>query len=148
MNKVLSIKNSLSIISLSVLIQTPLYGESLTMLKPCPDKPNCINSEYSEDKAHYIKPLVYSAESAADIMKLVKTTLIDMEGDIVEDQADYVHAVFTSKWLKFKDDVEIRNDQLSRTLHLRSASRTGYYDFGVNRQRLESFSQQLRTRLP
>lgn len=53
--------------------------------------------------------------------------------------SDYLHAVFTSRIFRFKDDLELRMDRENRIIHLRSASRTGYSDFGVNRKRAEQF---------
>lgn len=49
----------------------------------------------------------------------------------------YVHAKFTSKYFRFIDDVEFCIDDELRIINVRSSSRVGYYDFGVNRRRIE-----------
>ena len=49
----------------------------------------------------------------------------------------YIHTEFTSAFFRFVDDVEFLLDDGTRTIHVRSASRVGYSDFGVNRRRVE-----------
>jgi len=49
----------------------------------------------------------------------------------------YVHAKFTSRFFRFMDDVEFSIDDDLRIIHFRSSSLVGYYDFGVNRRRIE-----------
>ena len=56
---------------------------------------------------------------------------------LVEEEDAYLHYEFTSLLLRFVDDVEFVLDDETKTIHFRSASRTGYGDFGVNRQRME-----------
>jgi uncharacterized protein (DUF1499 family) len=56
---------------------------------------------------------------------------------LVEENDSYLHYEFTSLLFRFVDDVEFLFDDESKTIHFRSASRTGYGDFGVNRRRME-----------
>jgi uncharacterized protein (DUF1499 family) len=56
---------------------------------------------------------------------------------LVEEDEAYLHYEFTSLVLRFVDDVEFLFDDESKTIHFRSASRTGYGDLGVNRKRME-----------
>lgn len=56
---------------------------------------------------------------------------------LVEENEGYLHYEFTSLLLRFVDDVEFLFDEGTKTIHFRSASRTGYSDFGVNRRRME-----------
>ncbi len=56
---------------------------------------------------------------------------------LVEEDESYLHYEFTSLLLRFVDDVEFLFDDESKTIHFRSASRTGYGDLGVNRKRME-----------
>jgi uncharacterized protein (DUF1499 family) len=56
---------------------------------------------------------------------------------VVTVKDNYIHAEFHSRLFGFVDDVEFSFDDDQKTIHLRSASRTGYYDFGVNRKRME-----------
>lgn len=56
---------------------------------------------------------------------------------LVEEDETYLHYEFTSLLLRFVDDVEFVFDDETKTIHFRSASRTGYSDLGVNRRRME-----------
>jgi uncharacterized protein (DUF1499 family) len=49
----------------------------------------------------------------------------------------------TSLLARFVDDVEIVFDDATKSIHFRSAARTGYYDFGVNRRRMEEVRRRL-----
>jgi uncharacterized protein (DUF1499 family) len=57
---------------------------------------------------------------------------------IVEEQPDYLYAEFETRWLKFVDDVEFLLDEPHGAIQVRSASRLGRRDFGVNRARIEA----------
>jgi len=61
---------------------------------------------------------------------------------IVEDANGHIRAGATSKVFKFVDDVEFWLDPAKRIIQVRSASRVGYWDFGVNRKRIESLREQ------
>lgn len=56
---------------------------------------------------------------------------------IIKMEDHYIHAEFTSAFFRFVDDVEFYFDGGAKIIHMRSASRIGYSDFGVNRQRME-----------
>jgi uncharacterized protein (DUF1499 family) len=56
---------------------------------------------------------------------------------LIEEDETYLHYEFTSLLLRFVDDVEFLFDDETKTIHFRSASRTGYGDLGVNRKRME-----------
>jgi uncharacterized protein (DUF1499 family) len=56
---------------------------------------------------------------------------------IVKTEDTYIHAEFTSAIFRFVDDVEFYLDDTAKTIHMRSASRVGKSDFGVNRKRME-----------
>ncbi len=106
-------------------------------LMQCPDKPNCVSSEFESDTKHYIEPLVYLADEAEQVMPRLKTVIYDMGGTIQVEEADYLAATFTSSVFKFVDDLEVRIDAGQQTIHLRSASRVGHGDGGANRKRVE-----------
>lgn len=117
---------------------------SKQQLKACPDSPNCINTEYPENTSQYVPPLVYNEKlydetKSVQIMAKAKNIIQNMGGKIIKEEADYLAAIFTSKIFRFVDDFEVRNDVKQHTLHIRSASRTGYSDFGVNKKRVEKF---------
>jgi uncharacterized protein (DUF1499 family) len=106
-------------------------------LSHCPSTPNCVNSE-EVDPIHAINPFPAPKDSSISpinilaqiISKLPKTRLI------YQDEA-YLHAEFRSKIFSFTDDVEFLLDREHQLLHVRSASRVGYGDWNVNRDRVE-----------
>lgn len=59
---------------------------------------------------------------------------------IVSATPSYLHVEFRSALFRFVDDLEFVLDDPARVIHFRSASRTGYYDFGVNRRRMKEIS--------
>lgn len=80
-------------------------------------------------------------------MLLAKTTLLEMNAYIIKAENNYLAATFTSSLFKFVDDFELRLDNDGNKLHIRSASRLGYSDFGVNKRRVEHFLELMNTRL-
>jgi len=55
-----------------------------------------------------------------------------------------VHVTQKSRFFGFIDDLELKLDPQSKTISIRSASRRGYYDLGVNRRRVENLRKQLK----
>lgn len=109
----------------------------------CPSTPNCVSSQ-SEDPEHYIKPFTYQS-SAIEAIAQLKNIIADRERAklIAYDKtANYLCAEFTSRWMGFVDDVEFYVNDKAKKIELRSASRLGESDLGVNRKRLESIRKQ------
>ena len=105
-------------------------------LSPFPDSPNCVSSQ-SSDKSHYVKPLTYRG-TLTEASKALLSTIGELPNiEMVKVTDHYVHAKFTSRLFRFVDDVEFCIDDDLRIIHVRSSSRVGYFDFGVNRRRIE-----------
>lgn len=105
-------------------------------LADCPDSPNCVCS-YETRESHYIDPI--NANLAT-----VEQVLVDMGNvNIVKADTNYLYAEFTSRLMGFVDDVEFLFDPAAGVTHVRSASRMGYSDMGVNRERIESIRSAL-----
>jgi uncharacterized protein (DUF1499 family) len=66
---------------------------------------------------------------------------------IVTAQGNYIHAEVRSPVFRFVDDIEFLIDERRGNIHVRSASRTGYFDFGVNRKRVEEIRRRFDARL-
>jgi uncharacterized protein (DUF1499 family) len=105
-------------------------------LAPCPDSPNCVSSQ-SEDKRHAIEPFRYEGAAEAAMQGLIDVIQGMKRARIKTTQERYIHAEFTSFLFRFVDDVEFLLDEGTKTIHVRSASRVGYSDLGVNRKRVE-----------
>lgn len=112
-------------------------------LAACPSPPRCVCSEY--DGERFIEPLEMTSEVANDWQSAV-AAVIAIGGDIVEQRDDYLHATFTSRLMRFVDDLELRLDADASVIHVRSAARIGYYDFNVNRNRVERLREAYTTR--
>jgi uncharacterized protein (DUF1499 family) len=108
----------------------------MKQLSPCPSSPNCVSTQ-APDKDHAIAPIRYrkSRAEAKEAFKEVIRSLPRMQ--LVEEDETYLHYEATSLLLRFVDDVEFLFDDETKTIHFRSASRTGYGDMGVNRKRME-----------
>jgi len=109
-------------------------------LRPCPKSPNCVSSE-SEVTSARVEPITFKGlpeKAWGDL----KETIREMGGAIQVEHEDYLWATFTSKVFRFVDDVEFRMVPPQGTIHVRSASRVGYSDFGVNRRRVEKIRTQ------
>ena len=104
-------------------------------LSPCPDTPNCVCSEDTASSA-YIEALHFSGSPEAAWVKL-KQLVVSSGGVINKEDRTYLLSSYTSRWLRFVDDVEFRMDAENRLIHVRSASRVGHSDFGVNKKRVE-----------
>lgn len=94
-------------------------------------------STQATDEGHAITPFPYK-KARAEAKEALKAAIATMSRTkLVEEDEAYLHYEFTSLLLRFVDDVEFLFDESSKTVHFRSASRTGYSDLGVNRQRME-----------
>lgn len=111
-------------------------------LPPCPSTPNCVSSQVT-DKVHGIAPfkIIGSIESA--FLALKNALLSQQRVIITEETENTLHAEATSLIFRFVDDVDVLLDSEARLFHIRSASRVGYGDFGVNRKRIENLRAKL-----
>jgi uncharacterized protein (DUF1499 family) len=105
-------------------------------LSPCPKSPNCVSS-LSEEKSHSVEPLGFKGTLEEARENLISVINSMKRSKIVTAEIDYIHATFKSALFGFVDDVEFLFDDLKKIIHVRSASRTGYFDLGVNRKRVE-----------
>ena len=103
-------------------------------LSECPGSPNCVVSG-TEDAAHRVEPLpLPEGRSLADLRAVVEEL---GRARLVDERPDYLHFEIRTPGLGFIDDVELLADLPARVVHIRSASRVGYSDLGVNRRRVE-----------
>ncbi|MFT7675719.1 MAG: hypothetical protein ACI845_004146 [Gammaproteobacteria bacterium] len=108
-------------------------------LRPCPDNPNCVCSEYPLDTGHFIEPLNLSEQSVEELLPILAIIVTEMGGKTKNIGTDHLHVTFSSAIFGFVDDFEIRIDSTEALIHFRSASRVGRSDLGTNRKRVELF---------
>ncbi len=104
---------------------------------PCPGTPNCVSSQ-EKNLEHRIQPITFedSLELAKDRLHRV---INSMNGTrIITQDVLYWHVEFSTQLLRFIDDVEFYFDGSQSLIHVRSASRQGYWDLGVTRRREET----------
>jgi uncharacterized protein (DUF1499 family) len=147
------IKAFSSLLSLGILVAGCTGGKPMNLgvhdgkLAPCPASPNCVSSQ-STDTVHAVAPFRYDrtpADAMSDLRNVVSTL---PRSYIVTTTETYLHAEFTSALFRFVDDVEFWIDESTKTIHLRSASRVGSSDLGVNRKRVEDIRAAMTTPKP
>jgi uncharacterized protein (DUF1499 family) len=119
-------------------------GTQAGLLTPCPNTPNCVSSQApATDQEHSIAPIAYNGSAAEAIAKLKAIIEGSERTTIIQADSSYLYAEFASKLLGFVDDVEFYADEPAKVIHVRSASRLGQSDLGVNRQRIEALRSKL-----
>ena len=114
----------------------PVLGVSDGILAPCSESPNCVSSQ-SDAERHFVEPFSYK-DSLEQTRKAIIAVIQSMKrSTIVITKEHYVRAEFRSAVFRFVDDVECYFDNAAKIVHVRSASRVGYSDLGVNRKRIE-----------
>ena len=137
MNNLFSKRMSLYIcVLLSATHTTAGSAENPYKFSPCPDSPNCVSSQ-GVDNAHYIEPLQYAGSLVDARQQLIDMLESKKRVRLVKVETDYVHAEFRSRIFQFVDDVEFYFPPEESVIHVKSASQSGYYDFGANRRRVE-----------
>ena len=110
-------------------------------LAPCPESPNCVCSEQVQpnDTEHFIEAI----QGDKTTWDKFKDIIQKHGGKVITDDDNYIHATFSTPVFHYVDDVELHFDESADLIHVRSASRMGRKDFGVNRARVEKLKQAL-----
>jgi uncharacterized protein (DUF1499 family) len=106
-------------------------------LDACPDKPNCVLSMSANDDKHHIEPFSRPVDDRRAYELLRQVIAYQDRAAIVALTERYLRAEFKSRVFRFIDDVEFYFPPDAPVIHVRSASRIGYSDLGVNRKRIE-----------
>lgn len=111
-------------------------------LTPCPDAPRCVSSQ-AEDPDKQIKPFQLRANND-DVWQRLSEVVSTMERTtVVERSENYLHAEVVSPWHFYTDDLELLRAPDAKRVHVRSSARVGYYDFNVNRERVNKLRDKL-----
>jgi uncharacterized protein (DUF1499 family) len=111
-------------------------------LMGCPGPDNCVSSE-AESPDRRVPPLDADGPVEEVMARLARAIGAMEGGKVAEVRGNYLWAVFTSRFWRFKDDLECLYDPRAGRVEIRSASRVGYSDFGVNRKRVERLREML-----
>ena len=117
-------------------------------LAPPRRTPNCVSSQAQPaDAEHYVAPIRFTG-TALDAIAAARKAVEGMRrATIIRHEGNYLYATFSSKLMGFVDDVEFTYDEKAGLLHVRSASRLGRRDFGVNRARVEALRSRIEKRV-
>ena len=102
-------------------------------LRDCPGPPNCVSS-FARDATHAVEPLERPAEELDSVVDVALEALPRTR--LVARSRNYAHLECRSRLFGFRDDLELLAS--GEVIHVRSASRWGRGDLGVNRRRVES----------
>jgi len=106
-------------------------------LADCPSSPNCVSSD-AADSAHSISAFRLIV-TPTDGWRALRALLKELPRvQIITASEDYIHAECSSAVFGFVDDLELHLRSAQNSIAVRSASRLGHSDFGVNRKRVES----------
>lgn len=111
-------------------------------LTACPQWPRCVSSQEA-DSDKQVPPLVLTTGNAEG-WDTARAAVADMERTtIVEESDGYLRAEIISPWRFYTDDLELLLMPEEGIMHVRSTGRIGYYDFNVNRDRVEELRSEL-----
>jgi len=111
------------------------------ILAPCPSSPNCVSTR-AQGARHRMSPILFRGPAVEAQERLRRIVEGMARATITDDRPGYLAASFRSRVFGFVDDAEFVVDGEKGEIHFRSAARTGYYDFGVNRSRMEKIARQ------
>ena len=114
-------------------------------LEACPPSPNCVSTS-AEDEEHSVPAIPFEGEAAGALARMRAVIEAEPRTRIVDATDRYLHAEFTSLLVRYVDDVEVYVAPDQQVLQIRSASRIGHSDLGVNRARVERLLEAFRAR--
>jgi uncharacterized protein (DUF1499 family) len=111
-------------------------------LRPCPDRPNCVSTE-TADPGRRMAPIPLTGSAGAAQAGLLTAIRALPRSSITHDEPGHVVAEFRSRTFGFVDEAEFVIDADSGSIRFRSGARSGYWDLGVNRARMEELARTL-----
>ena len=113
-------------------------------LAPPKSSPNSVSSQADpSDAEHYIAPIPFKGDAPAAMAAIRKAVEGMTDATIIRQDGNYLYAEYRTKLMRFVDDVEFYYDAKAGLIHVRSTSRLGRRDFGVNRARVEALRSRL-----
>jgi uncharacterized protein (DUF1499 family) len=105
-------------------------------LAKMPSSPNAVSSQ-AKNEEKQVAPLSYIEDKSKSKLKIESIIGEYQSAEIITNTENYIHVVFSTSKMRFKDDVEFYFDDENKVVHYRSASRIGYSDMGMNRARYD-----------
>ena len=133
----------ISILS-AITVRPANLGSVAGRLAECPATPNAVCTQCG-DAEHWIEPFHFQCSGERALAHLERIVRRLPRSQIITVADGYLHTEFTSRLFRFVDDVEFLIEPDTCRIHFRSASRTGYYDMEVNRNRMEHIRRAFET---
>jgi uncharacterized protein (DUF1499 family) len=128
--------------SIGLIMMTLSSPTEAKALPACPSSPNCVSSQ-AADSEHFIAPFKIKGKPE-DAFDALKKAVSEQSRTVITEASDNtLHAEATSLVFRFVDDIDAILDENAGLIHIRSASRVGYSDLGVNRRRMEKLRASL-----
>ncbi|MBU2512789.1 DUF1499 domain-containing protein [bacterium] len=108
-------------------------------LPACPSSPNCVSTQ-AEDPDKRMEPLPFKGDLEQSRQQILAIVNSLKRSKVTDNQKNSTHVEFRSAVFRFVDDVDFFFDESAGMIHFRSAARSGYLDFGVNRKRMQLIS--------
>lgn len=112
-------------------------GLQAERLAACPGTPNCVCSEEDSSSSAFVNAIEIADYETEEAWQALKRAVTEAGGQVQMETRSYMAVTFSSTFFGFVDDLELRLDAEHRLIHVRSASRVGHSDFGVNSDRVE-----------
>ena len=125
-------------VALASCVSTPSrsMNDSANTITPCSFAPHCVSSVNSADSARRVEPFGYTGGREQAHAALIEILRTHEAARIEVDTLPVVRSTFHTA-IGFVDDVTFVFRDDAKTIDVKSTSRIGYYDFGVNRRRVE-----------
>ncbi|MES1929099.1 hypothetical protein SADO_07582 [Salinisphaera dokdonensis CL-ES53] len=113
------------------------FTRSADEFTPCSSAPHCVSSQAPRDSSKYVEPLRFAGATVAAARQALLKALYEADNARVERTEErFVHVTFRTT-TGFVDDVAFLIQPEAQIIDVKSSSRIGYYDFNVNRKRVE-----------
>lgn len=105
-------------------------------IKVCPATDNCVSSLKNEARERQVAHFPIQVDFVQSKTRLKEVIAELPRTKLISESEKYLHFTFTSLIFRFVDDVEFELDETKNIIHVRSASRVGRSDLGVNAKRV------------
>lgn len=118
----------------------PKLGVENGKLKGLPSTPNAVSTQ-TDDMERRIEPLDFAESLEETREALMKSVESYGNYRLVSQDENYIHVEFKTETMGYKDDVEFYLDRREKIVHVRSSSRIGYSDGGLNKRRYQAIRE-------
>jgi len=122
------------------------FTRTASEFTPCSSAPHCVSSQADKASGHYVEPFAFAGTADRARQALLKAIYGHDNAKVERADDRFIHTTFRSA-LGFVDDVTFIVQPSDRIIDVKSSSRIGYYDFGVNKRRVETLREEFKTEL-